>query len=564
MSEAVLDELRQFFSQYIIDTHNHRGDETAIIRPEGLTRITEYLKDVLGFNMLMDICGNHYPGRERPLEAIYHFLSLENGKYPWKRIRLKVPVKEGEKIPSLTSYYKVANWYERETWDMYGIEFEGHPSLRRILTHWKFKGHPLRKDYPREKRQYLDQPMPTEMFNVKPHRREDGTETVVINIGPSHPITHGIVRLVAELDGETIVDADVEIGYLHRCFEKEAEHHTWGQVLPYTDRLNYVSAPMNTVGYAMAVEKLAGIEVPDRVKWMRMIFAEMGRIMDHCTCLGPALVDMGALTNFWYFFQIREACYKVLDRFAGSRLTSTCDRIGGYSEDIYDGFYEDVANIKKVADRYMSDVEKLIAKNRIFLDRTVDIGIISKEDAISWGLSGPVARASGVNYDVRKAFPYNFYSDVDFEIVLGTTGDTYDRLMVRFYEMRESLKIIEQALKGLKETEGQPVRADVPDITLPDQEETYSEMEAMIRHFNIIYRGEKIPAGEAYGYSEAANGELGFYLVSSGEGKPHRVHVHPPCFSVMQTYPETVVGHLIADAVVIFSSYNIIAGELDR
>jgi NADH-quinone oxidoreductase subunit C/D len=566
MSEAVLDELQRVFPHYIRDSHRHRGDETLVILPQGLIPIVEHLRNRLGFDMLVDICGNDYPEREERFEAIYHFLSFRSQKNRWKRIRLKVPVREGQTIPSLTSHYKSANWYERETWDMYGIVFEGHPALKRILTHWKFVGHPLRKDYEKEHRQYIDTPAPSEWFGIHPHTLEDGSETMVVNIGPSHPFTHGIVRIIAELDGENIIDSEVEIGYLHRCYEKEAEFHTWSQIMPYTDRLNYVSCPTNTVGYSMAVEKLAGIEdrIPERAKWMRMIMAEIGRLMDHCTCIGPSLVDMGALTNYWYLFKIRETCYTVLDRFAGSRLTSTCDRIGGYANDIYDGFYDDIRAIQLVADKNLHDVERLILKNRIFLDRTVGVGRISLQDAISWGLSGPVARASGLECDVRKIAPYNFYDQVDFEMVIGLSGDTHDRLMVRLYEMRESLKIIEQSCKYLKLTNGQPTMADVQDITLPPIEDTYSKMEEMIRHFNIVYRGERVPTGEAYGYTEGANGELGFYLVSRGKGQPQRVHVHPPCFSVLQTLSSTIRGLVVADLVATFSSYNIIAGELDR
>ncbi len=566
MSRVVLEELQRAFPQYVRETHSHRGDDTAIIEAEGLLPIVTFLREKISprigrMNKLVDICGNDYPDRPERLEAVYHLMSTDT----WKRLRLRVPVSSAHpKIPSLVDHYKTANWYERETYDMFGIQFEGHPFLKRILTHWKFEGHPLRKDYPKEKRQHLDESAPIEWFGVKSHTKEDGTETLVVNIGPSHPVTHGIMRLVAELDGELLVDGQVEIGYLHRCMEKEAEAHTWGLVMPYADRLNYVSAPINTQTYAMAVEKLAGIDVPDRTKWLRMIMAEIGRIMDHCTLLGPALVDMGALTNFWYFFKIREAGYRVLDRFVGSRLTSTCDRIGGYALDTYEGFDEDVRNIRVVVEKYLGDVERLITKNRVFLDRTVNVGCMTPEQAVAYGLSGPIARATGYSYDVRKQYPYNFYDQVDFEVVVGSAGDTFDRLMVRVYEMKQSLRILEQGLKGLAKTKGQPVMADIQDMTLPPLEDTYSKMESMIRHFNIIYRGERIPAGEAYLYTEGANGELGFYLVSDGGGKPHRCHVHPPCFSVMQSYTDIVKGSLLADAVIVFSSYNIIAGELER
>jgi len=567
MSQAVLGELQRNFPEAVIDTHEHCGDETIILRPEGLIPMTTFLRERLGFDMLLDICGNDHPDKEQRFEAIYHFLRTGHSASrtrKWKRIRLKIPVGENEHIPSLCEQYKSANWLERETWDLFGIPFEGHPDLRRLLTHWKFEGHPLRKDYDKEKRQHLDESAPNDWFRVRAGVLEKGGETILANIGPAHPLTKGMFRMVTELDGEFIRDADLEIGYLHRGMEKEAEAHTWGMVLPYAERLNDHSAQINTSAYALAVEKLAGIEVPERAQWLRMFMAEMSRIMDHCLCLGNTLADMGAMTNFWYFFKIREACSNILDNFTGARLTGNCDRIGGFAWDVYDGFEEDAKELAPIIADYLGDAEELILTNRIFLDRSIGVGCITRKDAISYGLTGPVARAAGVQYDVRKIMPYHLYDQVDFEIVVGVRGDVHERVMVRLEEIRQSLRIMEQILVYLRKTRGTPILADVRDITLPTKRKAYTSMEAMIRHYNVVTCGERIPDGEAYGYVEGANGELGFYLVSDGAGHPQRCHVRSPSLANLQAFVSMVRGSQLADAVATFGSLNIVSGELDR
>jgi NADH:ubiquinone oxidoreductase subunit D len=385
---------------------------------------------------------------------------------------------------------------------------------------------------------------------------------MAINIGPSHPAMHGTFRLMAVLDGETIVASDVEIGYLHRCFEKMSETHTWTQVIPYTDRLNYCSAFINNVGYCKTVEKLLAIECPPRAVWARTILSEFSRIMDHCVCNGATLVDVGGLTNFWYLFQPREEIYGLLESCCGARLTVSYGRIGGLSQDLPPDFMERSRRILDMIMPLVDDVETLVNKNRIWIDRSVGVSAITGQEAVNWGWTGPCLRASGVAYDVRRAHPYDLYDTVDWEVPVLFGGDVYDRFRIRMLEIRESIKIIRQLLdRGMPE--GSYI-VDDPHVALPPKEAAYNQMEAMIYHFKLIMDGIQVPAGEAYSMVEGANGELGFYIVSDGTGKPYRVRVRPPCFPIFSTFPRLINGGSLSDAIATLGGLNIIAGELER
>lgn len=386
-------------------------------------------------------------------------------------------------------------------------------------------------------------------------------DTVVVNIGPTHPATHGTFHFVVELQGEKIINCTTNIGYLHRGFEKSAEKGTYTQVIPYTDRLNYCSAMINNVGFVLAVEKLLGIEVPPRCQYIRVIICELSRIMDHMVCIGTNAVDLGALTNFWYFFQGREDIYDLIESLCGARLTTTYTRIGGLAHDLPDGWIDKAFAVCDKLTKYIQDVDYLLTENPIFLARTRNVGVISQEEAISYGFTGPCLRACGIPYDVRKAKPYSGYENFEFNIPVGTNGDTFDRYMVRMKEMYESIKIIKQALQNLPDGD-----VSVKDfrITLPPKQEVYTTIEATINHFKIIMEGIKVPRGEGYACVEGANGELGFYIVSDGSGKPYRVRVRPPCFPIFSAFDKMVKGLFVADMVAILGSLNIIAGELDR
>lgn len=389
----------------------------------------------------------------------------------------------------------------------------------------------------------------------------DPKELVFVNIGPSHPATHGTLRLFAALDGETIVAAVAEMGYLHRGFEKDCEIHPYQQCIPYTDRLNYVSAIMNNIGFAKAVEKMLGITIPERAKVIRVITAELNRIIDHLVCVGTNLVDIGALTNFWYSFNVREKVYDILEKLCGARLTSNYIRIGGLSRDTYPGFEEEVLKVCEAILVSVGDIEALTQKNRIFLDRTQNVAVISIEDAISYGWTGPTLRACGVDYDLRKVEPYYDYETYDFDVIIGTKGDNFDRIYVRLYEIKESVKIIKQALKRLVPG---PIMTDDKRVALPPKIHTYGNIEGLMNHFKIIMHGIQPPLGEVYDFTESSNGELGFHIVSDGGKYPYRVKCRPPSFMNYAAFPQLVEGGMIADAIATLGSINIIAGELDR
>lgn len=384
---------------------------------------------------------------------------------------------------------------------------------------------------------------------------------MIINVGPAHPAMHGTLRVVMELDGETIVNATPEIGYLHRCFEKESEVKTYTQIIPYTDRLNYLSPLANNVGFCMAVEQMFPLEIPERAQWIRMLVTEVSRIMDHCVCIGTNAVDIGALTNFWYLFNPREKLIDWVEALCGARLTTNYTRVGGLANDLPPDSAVFLKECIKETYKAIKDVSGLLQKNRIFMDRTQHVGAVSKEDAISYGFTGPCLRACGVDYDIRKAHPYYFYDDLDWDVPLGRHGDSYDRIFVRFEEMIQSCRMIEQMLKKIPQG---PIMTDNREVALPAKHEVYGSIEGIIQHFKIVMHGIKPPSGEIYSYTEAPNGELGFYIVSDGSDKPYRVKVRPPCFAIYQAYPKMLKGLMVADAIAILGGLNIVAGELDR
>jgi len=389
----------------------------------------------------------------------------------------------------------------------------------------------------------------------------DPKEIVFVNMGPSHPAMHGTLRVLTALDGETIVAAVAEMGYLHRGFEKDCEIHPYQQCIPYTDRLNYLSAIMNNIGFAKAVEKMLQITIPERAKVVRVITAELNRIIDHLVCVGTNLVDIGALTNFWYSFNVREKVYDILEKLCGARLTSNYIRIGGLSRDTYPGFEEEVLHVCDEILESVGEIERLTEKNRIFLDRTQNVAVISLEDAISYGWTGPTLRACGIDYDLRKVEPYYDYETYDFDVIVGTKGDNFDRIYVRLYEIRESIKIIKQALKRLAPG---PIMTDDKRVALPPKIHTYGDIEGLMNHFKIIMHGIQPPLSEVYDYTEASNGELGFHIISDGGKYPYRVKCRPPSFMNYSAFPQLIEGGMIADAIATLGTINIIAGELDR
>lgn len=387
------------------------------------------------------------------------------------------------------------------------------------------------------------------------------SETMILNLGPAHPATHGTARIVAELDGEKILDADVEVGYLHRGFEKMCENVDYNQVMPYTDRLNYVSPIINNVGWCLTVEKLLQIEVPKRCQYIRVLLSEMSRITDHLTCLGASAMELGAFTVMLYMIQAREYLWELIEEVTGARLTISYCRVGGLKADLPEEFGPKVLSALKGTREHLKNADRLLSRNRIFIDRMCDVACVSQQEAIAYSLSGPIARASGLNYDVRKWYPYSSYQEFDFDVPLGSKGDNYDRFLVRMQEIEQSMRIIEQVIKRLPKG---PINVDDPHIVLVPKDQVYSSIDGMINHFEMVIKGVQPPAGEVYMPVEGGNGELGFYIVSDGSGKPYKVHVRAPSFIHMGVMKKMLVGSNIADVVPIFGMINMIGGECDR
>jgi NADH-quinone oxidoreductase subunit C/D len=539
---------------------------TIEVFPENWIDLARFLRDDFQcrYDLYLDLAGVdnlRRPGRKTRFEAVVHLHSLQNNEHI--RVKVLIPDAENPALPSAIEVWPAANWFEREAFDLFGFQFTGHPNLRRLLCHDAFVGHALRKDYsPGQRWFFAEEDLRWPDWAKDTDVRAGHFETQTISIGPSHPATHGIVHLIARMDGERIARAETQIGYMHRCFEKMSEIHTWNQVIPYTDRLNYVSAMINGVGYVRTVEKMLGIEIPKRGVLIRTILSEFSRIMDHCVNIGANLVDMGALTNFWYLFQNRENIYGLLEACCGARLTVSYVRVGGLAIDVPADFVTRCRSLLESIPTFIDDVEKLVTNNRILRNRFEGTGIVTKEQAIAWGLTGPMLRASGVAYDVRRSRPYDLYDQFDWDVAIAPDGDNFARYLVRIEEMRQSLKIIRQALDVFPQSG--PVNSDDWHVVLPPKDAVYHDMESLIYHFKIIMEGIRVPKGERYEWIEGANGELGFYAVAEGGAGPYRLKPRPPCFPAMACFEKIIEGGSISDAVATLGSLNIIAGELER
>jgi NADH dehydrogenase I D subunit len=562
-TSVTLAKLQQTFPQAILGHHTEHGDDTVTLARDAWRDVARFLRDdpALRYNFLMDLTAVDYLtlGRTPRFEAVAHLYSLVHNH----RVRLKAPVPEDDpRLDSLMPVWEGVNWFEREVYDMFGITFTDHPDLRRILLYEGFEGYPLRKDYPVDKEQPLDHnAFDPSYFESK--RDEGGIETrhMLIHMGPSHPAMHGVIHLILKLEGETVVDGDTEIGYLHRAFEKEAENHTYTQVIPYTDRLNYVSPLINNVGFVMAVEKLFEVQVPERCQYIRVLVSELSRITDHLTCIAANAMELGAFTVYFYFIKAREEIWHLIESLCGARLTTTYTRVGGVMADLTEDFPERLRGVLRILDTSMRDVASMLQKNRIFYDRMRGTGIIGPEEAMALSFTGPVLRSTGVHYDVRKANPYLVYDRLDFKVPLGDQGDNYDRYLVRMEEIRQSMHIVEQCMAQLPDG---PVQLDDPRMTMPPKSDVYGTIEGLMNHFKLVIEGIRPPQGEAYFPVEGANGELGFYLVSDGTGRPYRCRVRPPCFTLMQGLMNMLKGGMVADIVATFGNINMIAGENDR
>ena len=469
-------------------------------------------------------------------------------------------------VDTVSDIFPSANWAEREAYDQYGVIFLNHPNLKRVLNHKQFIGHPLRKDYKitqgqicTETDDLMDEMLP--LLKSKGYTDEEIADLMLLNVGPSHPASHGTIRNFVALEGETIAACVTEIGYLHRGFEKACEHHIYSQVIPYTDRLNYCSAILNNIGWAKAIEDMMKIEITPRAKMIRVVIGELSRIIDHFVCNAANMVDLGGLTSLWYLFGARDQAYDLLSKLTGARLTNTYTRIGGLEFDLYDGFDKDLEEVLKTSEKAIEDVLSLIAHNKLFHDRTQDVGVIKPDFALANGISGPNLRAAGVAHDLRKDKPYYGYENFDFDVVIGSHGDVYDRMMCRFEESIQSIKIIRQAMKNMPDG---AINVYAPNLVLPNKKDVYGNIEGLMNQFKLTFEGTLVPKGEYYSSTEATNGELGFFIISDGSGRPYKVKCRPPCFYSLAAYSKIVEGTMLADAVVTMASLNFIAGEFDR
>jgi NADH-quinone oxidoreductase subunit C/D len=501
---------------------------------------------------------------------VYTLLSFERNA----DVRIKVPLKnEKLALPSVVSIYSNANWYEREVWDMFGIRFEGHPNLRRILMPPTWKGHPLRKDHPARATEMgpfqMSEDREVEEQNaLKFHPEEWGiqpsgedTDYMFLNIGPQHPGTHGLLRIVLALDGEEIVDAIPDIGYHHRGAEKMGERQSWHTYIPYTDRVEYLGGVMNNFPYVMAVEKLGGIQVPERAQVIRIMMAELFRISSHLVWYGTFAQDLGALSPVFFMFNDRERLLEIVEAICGARMHPNWFRIGGVAQDLPNGWDKLVADFVKYLPGRLAEYDSMVIKNGIFRGRTIGIGSYTQDEAIEWGATGPGLRATGFAWDWRKKRPYSGYDQFEFDIPTGKHGDCFDRAVVHVEEIRQSLRIIEQCRKNMPPG---PYKSDHPLAVPPLKDHTMHDIETLINHFLGVSWGPVIPPGEALVSVEATKGLNGYYLISDGGTIPYRVRIRTPSFAHMQMVPLMSRGMMIPDLLAILGSIDYVLSDVDR
>ncbi len=541
--------------------------------------ILKFLKEdpAHDFRMLYDLTALDERKKNRRNEepsadftVVYHLTSLEKNS----DIRIKVPLKgESPSIPSITGVWPCADWYEREAWDMFGIRFEGHPGLRRILMPETWKGHPLRKEHPARATDMgpfvLEEHMRTEedeMLRFKPEdwglkRQSEDTDFLFLNIGPQHPGTHGLLRLVLQLDGENIVDVVPDIGFHHRGAEKMGERQSWHTFIPYTDRIDYLGGVMNNLAYLLSVEKLAGIEIPDRAKVIRIMLTELFRIQSHLVWLGTFAQDLGQLSPVFFAFNDRERVFDITSAITGGRMHPSWFRIGGVTDDLPNGWKAKMQDFVNYLPKRLKEYDRIIIKNGIFKARTIGIGVFTAEEAIEWGVTGPGLRATGFNFDYRKKRPYSGIEQFEFDIPLGKNGDCYDRAVVRMEEMRQSLRILQQCIDHMPPGS---YKSDHPLATPPRKDRTMQDIETLITHFLAVSWGPVIPAGEAMIPIEASKGSNGYYLVSDGGTSAYRARIRTPSFPHIQMIPLISKGYTVADLLSILGAMDFVLADLDR
>jgi NADH-quinone oxidoreductase subunit C/D len=576
----ILQELQQRFPMVEL-TPQATCDQipTAWVPAEHVRDLLRYLQSEVAqpYRMLYDLCAMDERDRTdrqqlpvKDFTVVYHLLSYERNA----DVRLKVPLSgDYPMLQSIVDLWPSANWYEREAWDMFGVTFAGHPNLRRILMPPTWNGHPLRKEHPARATdmgpyQLPDDKQEAEQAALQFHPEEWGldrhseeTDFMFLNLGPQHPGTHGPMRFVLQLHGEEIVDVVPDIGFHHRAVEKMGERQSWHTYIPYTDRVDYLGGVMNNLAYLMSVERLAGIEVPDRAKVIRVMMAELFRISNHLVWYGTFAQDVGALSPVFYMFTDREKLLGIVEAVCGDRLHPNWFRIGGVAQDLPQGWDRLVRDFVQYLPRRLDEYDKLVMRNRLFKARTQGVGSLTVDEAIEWGVTGPNLRDCGFAWDFRKQRPYSGYEQFAFDVPTAEHGDCYARAIVHVEEMRQSLRIIEQCLANMPPG---PYKAAHPLTTPPLKERTMHDIETLIAHFLNVSWGPVIPAGEACIGIEATKGNNGYYLVSDGDTRPYRARIRSPSFPHIQIVPLLGRGHLISDLLAIVGSIDFVMGDVDR
>ncbi|ANE49563.1 NADH-quinone oxidoreductase subunit C/D [Flavisolibacter tropicus] len=578
-SGNILQDLQKQFGQDAIRQQQTADDIFTIWIPvNSIKPAIQYLKSLnQPFNLLYDLCGIDERDRMKkdglPIKdftVVYHLFSFQRNDF----IRLKVALEgDNPSIPSISSVFKNANWYEREVYDMFGIHFDGHPHLQRILMPLTWQGHPLRKEHPARATELG----PFQLYNELQDREQaalkfkpeewgmkkegEDSDFMFLNIGPQHPGTHGVLRVVLQLDGEDIVDAVPEIGFHHRGAEKMGERQSWHTYIPYTDRVDYLGGVMNNLAYLLAVEKLAGIEVPDRVKVIRVMLCELFRISSHLVWFGTFAQDVGQLSPVFYMFTDREKVFDIVEAICGGRMHPNWFRIGGVAQDLPNGWEGLVRDFIKHFPKQLREYKNMVLRNSLFKSRTKGIGIFTLDEAIEWGVTGPGLRACGYEWDFRKQRPYSGYDQFEFDIPTAQNGDCYDRAVVRLEELWQSLRIIEQCLNNMPEGS---YKADHPLTTPPLKKYTMKDIETLITHFLNVSWGPVIPAGEAMSCIEATKGANSYYLTSDGNTSPYRVRIRTPSFPHMQMLPYISKGYTVADLLSILGAMDFVLADIDR
>ncbi|MDX1627394.1 MAG: NADH-quinone oxidoreductase subunit C/D [Fulvivirga sp.] len=569
---SLLELKEKFGEKTFVEQDTSDEINTLWIDKDKIVPVIQFLKNDIDepFSMLYDLTAIDERGKEKydhHFTLVYHLLSYERNE----DIRLKVALQNNyPETPSITSTWPMANWYEREVYDMFGISFTGHPHLKRILMPQNWEGHPLRKEHPARATEmggYVPEMEPTEDdLEFKPEewgmqQQSASSDFMFLNLGPQHPGTHGVLRLVLQLEGEDIVDIVPDIGYHHRGAEKMGERQSWHTYIPYTDRVDYLGGVMNNLPYVMAVEKLAGIEVPQRAQVIRVMMCELFRIASHLVWYGTFAQDIGQLSPVFYMFTDREKIFDIVGAICGARMHPNWFRIGGVAQDLPQGWEKLFAEFIEYFPKRLKEYDQLVLRNRIFKSRTKGIGIYTKEEAIEWGVTGPGLRACGFDWDFRKKRPYSGYDQFEFDVPVFNNGDCYDRALVRVEEMRQSLKIIEQCLNNMPE--GRYI-SNHPLATPPSKEHTMKDIETLITHFLNVTWGPVIPKGEAFMGVEGTKGSNGYYLISDGNTSSYRTRIRTPSFPHMQMVPYISKGYSVADLLSILGSVDFVLADIDR